>query len=270
MSAIAAAAIGGGIGAAGSLASAGMGMASSSAAAAANRKMMEDIWAGSYKDMQPYRRLGKEGAQRYREMLPELLRQSQYQEYTPEMYEQSPLYTPMVRNLAELQATPGYQFQLQQGQKELAQSAAARGGLLSGAQLQAAQGFGQRQAATGFQSAWERAQQAYLNAFNTNLAGQKTRMSGAAQQAGMLGDVTKIGYSAAQAPWALAQGIAPSTMQSNLSNAQAQGEGFAAGAGAIGNYAGGLYNAYKNQGYNTAPISSYDQLGTYGGKPIVA
>lgn len=269
MSAIAAAAIGGGIGAAGSLASAGMGMASSSAANAANQKMMQDIWAGSYKDMQPYRRLGREGAQRYREMLPGLLQQSQYQEFTPEMYAQSPLYTPMVRNLAELQATPGYQFQLQQGQKELAQSAAARGGLLSGAQLQAAQGFGQRQAATGFQNAWQRAQNAYMNAFNTNLAGQKTRMAGAAQQSGMLGDITKLGYSAAQAPWALAQGIAPSTMQSNVSNAQMQGEGLAAGAGAIGNYAGGLYNAYKNQGYSTAPISSYDQLQIPGQKTVV-
>ena len=84
MSAIAAAAIGGGIGAAGSLASAGMGMASSSAANAANQKMMQDIWAGAYRDMQPYRRLGKEGAQRYREMQPGLLQQSQYQEFTPE------------------------------------------------------------------------------------------------------------------------------------------------------------------------------------------
>jgi len=258
-----------GIAAAGSLGAAGMGMASSGGAAAANRQMMEQIWAGAYRDMQPYRRLGREGAQRYREMLPELLRQSQYQEYTPEMYEQSPLYTPMVRNLAELQATPGYQFQLQQGQKELAQSAAARGGLLSGAQLQAAQGFGQRQAATGFQSAWERAQQAYMNAFNTNLAGQKTRMAGAAQQSGMLGDITKLGYSAAQAPWALAQGIAPSTMQSNLSNAQTQGESFAAGAGAIGNLAGGIANAYRNQGYSRAPISSYDQLQTPGRGTVV-
>lgn len=254
-------------GAVGSLGAAGMGMASGGAANAANQKMMQDIWAGAYKDMQPYRRLGREGAQRYREMLPGLLEQSRYNEYTPEMYAQSPLYTPMVRNLAELQATPGYQFQLQQGQKQLDQSAAARGGLLSGAQLQASQQFGQRQAATGFQSAWERAQQAYMNAFNTNLAGQKARMYGANQQSGMLGDITRLGYSAAQAPWALAQGISGPAMQSNLSNAQTQGEGFAAGAGAIGDLAGSISNIYRN---STAPISSYDQLQTPGQKPIVA
>lgn len=253
------------IGAVGSMAGAGISAGASSAANAANQQMMRDIWAGSYKDMQPYRRLGREGAQRYREMLPGLLQESRYQEYTPEMYAQSPLYTPMVRNLAELQATPGYQFQLQQGQKELAQSAAARGGLLSGAQLQAAQGFGQRQAATGFQDAWQRAQQAYLNAFNTNLAGQKTRMAGAAQQSGILGDITKLGYSAAQAPWALAQGIAPTAMSSNTYAGNQQGNAI----GAIGSTLGNLGSFAANQFGNTAPISSYDQLGTYGGKPIV-
>lgn len=257
------------IGAVGSLGAAGMGMASSGAANAANQKMMQDIWAGAYRDMQPYRRLGREGAQRYREMLPRLLEQSRYNEYTPEMYAQSPLYTPMVRNLAELQATPGYQFQLQQGQKQLDQSAAARGGLLSGAQMQAAQQFGQRQAATGFQAAWQRAQDAYMNAFNTNLSGQKARMAGASQQSGMLNDITKLGYTAAQAPWALAQGIAPAAMTSNISNAQTQGEGFAAGAGAIGNLAGSISNAYRNQGYSTAPVSSYAELNAGGGKPMI-
>jgi hypothetical protein len=263
---MAGAAIAGGvIAGVGSMAGAGISAGASSAANAANQQMMRDIWAGSYKDMQPYRRLGREGAQRYREMLPGLLQQSQYQEFTPEMYAQSPLYTPMVRNLAELQATPGYQFQLQQGQKELAQSAAARGGLLSGAQLQAAQGFGQRQAATGFQDAWQRAQNAYMNAFNANTAGQKMRMAGAAQQSGMLGDITKLGYSAAQAPWALAQGIAPSAMQSSTSAGNQQGNMW----GTIGSTVGNLGSFAANQFGNTAPISSYDQLGTYGGKPIV-
>lgn len=236
------------------MAGAGMSAAASSAANAANQKMMQDIWAGAYKDMQPYRRLGREGAQRYREMLPGLLEQSRYNEYTPEMYAQSPLYTPMVRNLAELQATPGYQFQLQQGQKQLDQSAAARGGLLSGAQMQASQQFGQRQAATGFQSAWERAQQAYLNAFNTNLAGQKARMAGASQQSGMLGDISKLGYTAAQAPWALAQGITPYAMESNTKAGDQQGNMY----GTIGSDLGNL-GAFAIDRYDRRPLSSYDK-----------
>lgn len=104
----------------------------------------------------------------YKMAIPEMTRG-----YDMEQYKNSPLYTPMVNSLAELQATPGYQFQLQQGQQALGQSAAARGGLLSGAQQKAAQNFAQNQASTGFQSAWERAQSAYQNAFAQNLQRQQ-------------------------------------------------------------------------------------------------
>ena len=41
------------------------------------------------------------------------------------------------------QATPGYQFQLDQGLGAIDRSAASRGGLFSGATLKAAQGYGQ-------------------------------------------------------------------------------------------------------------------------------
>lgn len=129
---------------------------------------------------------------RYTENIPEMTRQ-----FTQADYEASPNYTPMVRNLAELEATPGYQFELQQGQRALAQSAAARGGMLSGAQQQAAQRFGQQQAATGFQNAWQRAQTAYQTALgqhqqyqqnlsnvlgnNVNLYGQGVTLTGQEQ-----------------------------------------------------------------------------------------
>ena len=105
--------------------------------------------------------------------------------YTMEQYKQSPLYTPMVTNLAELQATPGYQFQLQQGEQALGQSAAARGGLLSGAQQKAAQNYAQQQAATGFQNAWQRAQTAYNTAFGQNLQRQQQLASVLGQNAGL-------------------------------------------------------------------------------------
>ena len=111
-------------------------------------------------------------AGQYSAALPRLTR-----EYGMEQYKESPFYTPMVTNLAELQATPGYQFQLQQGLQSLGQSAAARGGTLSGAQQKAAQGFAQQQAATGFQDAWQRAQTAYQNALNQDAA-TKQQISG--------------------------------------------------------------------------------------------
>ena len=256
------------IGAAGSLGGSLAAGSASKSANAANQKMMQQLWALSQQANLPYQKFGKAGMQMYQQMLPQILAQSQYQQFTPEMYQQSPLYTPMVRNLAELQATPGYQFQLQQGQKQLDQSAAARGGLLSGAQMQAAQQFGQKQAATGFQDAWQRAQNAYMNAFNTYNAGQTAQRAGAAQQAGILGDITKIGYGAANAPTQTVQGVVPSAMASGTYAGNQQGNMY----GAIGSTLGNLGNYGLNQYGNnmqTAPITSYDQLGTYGGKPIV-
>ena len=150
------AAIAAGIGAAGSIAGAAGGMAATGSAAAKNQKMMQQIWAQSQMANAPYQKFGKNALNMYGQMMPGMLAGAQYQPFTNEMYQQSPLYTPMVNNLAELQATPGYQYQLQQGQKQVNQSAAATGGMLSGAQLQASQQLGQNMAATGFQNAWQR------------------------------------------------------------------------------------------------------------------
>jgi len=88
--------------------------------------------------------------------------------YGKEQYKQDVGYTPMVNSLAELQATPGYQFQLEQGLQGVNNSAAARGGLLSGANMKAINNYAQGQAATGYQGAWDRAQSAYQSAFGRN------------------------------------------------------------------------------------------------------
>lgn len=91
-----------------------------------------------------------------------------YLNYGQDQYSKDVGYTPMVTSLADLQATPGYQFQLEQGLQGVNRSAAARGGLLSGANLKAINDYAQGQAATGYQAAWDRAQQAYQNAFARN------------------------------------------------------------------------------------------------------
>lgn len=180
-------------------------------------------------NMAPYMQRGMIGlggeqamAQAYANNLPGMMSMKQYQPYldvikqgmgpyTMEEYKKSPLYTPMVTNLAELQATPGYQFELEQGQQALAQQAAARGGLLSGAQQRAAGNYAQKQAATGFQAAWERAQNAYMRALEgrqqqvsnaatglqaqSGLRGQQANML--AQGAGLYGNMANRGYGAA-------------------------------------------------------------------------
>ena len=88
--------------------------------------------------------------------------------YGQDQYKNDVGYTPMVNSLAELQATPGYQFQLEQGLQGVNNSAAAKGGLLSGANMKAINDYAQGQASTGYQDAWNRAQNAYQNAFGRN------------------------------------------------------------------------------------------------------
>lgn len=104
-----------------------------------------------------------------------------YLNYGQDQYAKDVGYTPMVNSLAELQATPGYQFQLEQGLQGVNRSAAARGGLLSGANLKAINDYAQGQAATGYQAAWDRAQNAYQAAFGRN----QKNISNLASLAGM-------------------------------------------------------------------------------------
>lgn len=54
------------------------------------------------------------------------------------------------------QQSPGYQFRLGEGLKALDRQAAARGGLISGAALKAAQGYGQNLASDEYQNAFNR------------------------------------------------------------------------------------------------------------------
>jgi hypothetical protein len=206
------------IGAVGSGVSAGVGASASSAATKAQKEIAEmqmrnlremygltqtqaQQYLNQYNQyMQPYLKQGAYGTKRERAMadlysqnLPKWMKP-----YGMDEYQQSPLYTPMARNLSELQATPGYQFELQQGQQALSQTAAARGGLLSGAQQRAAGNYAQKQAATGFQNAWQRAQQAYQTAFaqdQTQKTQQANLVSGAA---GLYGNMANRGVSAAQ------------------------------------------------------------------------
>ncbi len=241
--------------------SAGVGGAASADATKAQQQMSEAQMRYLDAVMRPYRQSGAKGlagerrlAQAYEKNLPEWT-----DPYTMEQYMQSPLYTPMVRNLAELQATPGYQFELQQGQQALAQQAAARGGLLSGAQQKAALGFGQRQAATGFQNAWQRAQAAYTNAFQQNMA-QKQQAAGMyAQGAGLYGNMANRGL---QAAGATTSGMAQ--QGANYSNAQAAGaygqanainQGVQGGLGAIGS----IYGMFGGAG---ASPSIYGETGS--------
>ena len=81
-------------------------------------------------------------------------------------------------SMADFQADPGYAFRMSEGLKALDRQAAARGGLISGGALKAAQGYGQ-----------DLASQEYLNAFNrfqtnrTNLLNPLQAIAGTGQTA---------------------------------------------------------------------------------------
>jgi hypothetical protein len=155
--------------------------------AAAQLAWTKQVYENAQKDIAPYTHLGATTAKGYESSLPYLTSQ-----YGMEDYKKSPLYTPMVSNLAELQATPGYQFQLQQGLQGIQQGAAAKGGLLSGAAGQAMGNYAQGQAAQGYQSAWERAQKAYGTAFTQDLS-QKAQIGSMYLEPSKLGSSSALG-----------------------------------------------------------------------------
>jgi hypothetical protein len=152
--------------------------------------------------------------------------------YGIDQYKQDVGYTPMVNTLEELQATPGYQFQLEQGLQGVNRSAAARGGLLSGANLKAINDYAQGQASTGYQAAWQRAQDAYGNAFGRNqqkFQNLQTMANNGQSAAGMQGNAAlSVGQGLAGASsnygnnmssLALAQGQNQANMYTGIANA---------------------------------------------------
>ena len=77
--------------------------------------------------------------------------------------------------------TPGYQFQLQQGEQALQNSAAAQGGLLSGNTLAGMNQYAQGLASSNYQNVFNNALTQYQSAYNTfqnNQANQYNMLSG--------------------------------------------------------------------------------------------
>jgi hypothetical protein len=224
------------------------GAAAQAANAAAQLAWTKKVYENAQQDIKPYTRLGEVGVKGYEANLPYLTSQ-----YGMEDYKKSPLYTPMVRNLAELQATPGYQFQLQQSLQGVQQSAASKGGLLSGAAGQAMNNYAQGQAAQGYQSAWERAQKAYGTAFTQDL-NQKAQIGTMYLEPAKLGQnsvlgLGQIGVNAATAMQPAYQALG----QANSQSAMAPYGQISGLAGA----AGGLFSPGDSRGNGRGPLNQY-------------
>lgn len=124
---------------------------------------------------------------------------------------------------------PGYGFRLSEGMKALERSAAAKGGLLSGAQMKGVQRFGQ-----------DLASQEYQNAYNRYVQNQQTQRNALASLAGIgqtaSGQLQRAGEAYAGPASELQQGIG------NVRASQ-----YTQGSNAITGGLTGAINAYQNQ-----------------------
>ena len=132
----------------------------------------------------------------------------------------------------QFQADPGYGFRLAEGQKALDRQAAARGGLISGGALKAAQRYGQ-----------EMGSQEYTNAFNRYQTERQARLNPLQSLAGMAQTSTgQLG----QAGQAMATGVGEAGAQA----AQARASGYMGGVNALTQGLGQYINYGQNQQRN--------------------
>lgn len=108
-------------------------------------QFQQNEWTGQQTAEKPYQTLGQTSANAYANLV------------------SHPFQAP---TLAQAEATPGYQFNLQTGTQAIDENAAATGNLLSGNTGTALEKYGQGLATTTYQQAYQNA----LNTYNTNLS----------------------------------------------------------------------------------------------------
>lgn len=165
--------------------------------------------------------------------------------------------------MSDFKTDPGYAFRMSEGMKALERSAAARGGLLSGATLKGAERFGQDLAGTEYQNAFNRyyaERQARLNPLQAFLGqgqmatNQMGSATGAAAQ-GMAGTYGNM----ANAYGALGQNLGAA--YGNMGQARASGYVGAGNAAMSGLQ--GLGNIANNYAQNQMMMSMLNRMPGY-------
>ena len=136
-------------------------------------------------------------------------------------------YTPF--SMAQFQADPGYGFRMSEGMKALERSAAARGGLLSGATLKGIQRFGQ-----------DLGSQEYMNAFNRYQTERAARLQPLQSLAG-------VGQTTAQQIGEAGMRTAQNVGEALTSGAAARASGYVGGANALTQGLGTYLNYSQGQ-----------------------
>lgn len=159
-------------------------------------------------------------------------------------------YTPF--GMSEFQADPGYGFRLSEGQKALDRQAAARGGLISGGALKAAQRYGQ-----------EMGSQEYTNAFNRYQTERQARLNPLQSLAGMgQTSVNQLG----QAGQTMASNVGEAGMQA----ANARASGYMGGANALSSGLGTGANLYMQSQMMNRMFPQQAPASVYGSVPYNA
>jgi len=167
----------------------------------------------------------------------------QYQQYQEDVARQKPFYDVGVNALPELveaskytpfgmdqyKQDPGYAFRLAEGQKALERTAAARGGLISGGALKAAERYGQ-----------DMGSQEYMNAFNRYQTERAARLN-------PLQSLTGMGQTTANTLGTMGANMATNVGQNYQSAANARASGYVGGANAATSGLGTYLNYTGNQ-----------------------
>jgi hypothetical protein len=139
-------------------------------------------------------------------------------------------YGNMLRDFSaeDFQTDPGYAFRMSEGLKGLDRQAAARGGLISGAALKAAQRYGQDVASNEYQNAYNR--------YNQNRSTRYNMLTG--QQA--------VGQNATNAQTQAAGSYGQQAGQTLMDMGNARASGYMGAANAYSNALQGIGNAFMS------------------------
>jgi hypothetical protein len=237
-----------------------MGAGKSSSAAKQSADMQKQMYLQTRADLSPFREAGAG-------VLPDLvnLARSGPTGGGPDYVTQASSLVPPTMTQADLEKTPGYQWNLAQGLKAAQSAAAARGLGVSGAALKGAATYATGLADNTYQNQFANAQQRFADYLNLNTAQQGNLLN----QYNRLSGVATLGSNAGAQTGT--QGTALANQAGNAlqaaGNAQAAGAMGASNAitGAVNNYLS--YNMLQNAlnrtpapttgGYSTSPQGPY-------------
>jgi len=252
ISAGAAALIGGGVAAAGSIIGGMAGAdaaenAANTQAAAADRaaELQYKQFQEQQKSQAPFREAGLSAQNRLLSLLglsptkPTALKKDATEEEKKAYDDQLALYNTITKSpvfnkytkdfgMGDFQQDPGYGFRMSEGLKALDRTAASRGGLLSGSTLKGAQRFGQ-----------DLASQEYTNAFNRYQVNRSNQIN-------PLQTFMGSGQSATNVLGSAGQNYANQAGEAYMGAGNARASGYIGSANALSNAFGGVSNAFTN------------------------